>query len=63
MFVDCKQRENNNLFQFLLNSLLYALFMSATVSYLYNLYNNNYNNNCSFVILICLQPFCKQQKV
>ena len=37
--------------------LLSTLFMCAIVSYLYN---SNYNNNYSFVILICLQPFCKQ---
>ena len=28
-------------------------------SNLYHVYNNNYNNNYSFVILICLQTFCK----
>ena len=26
---------------------------------LYHVYNNNYNNNYSFVILICMQPSCK----
>ena len=35
-------------------SLLSTLFMCAIVSYLYN---SNYNNNYSFVILICSQPF------
>ena len=28
-------------------------------SNLYHVYNNNYNNNYSFVIPICLQPVCK----
>ena len=28
-------------------------------SNLYYVYDNNYNNNYSFVILICLQPFCR----
>ena len=28
-------------------------------SNLYHIFNNNYNNNYSFVILKCLQPFCK----
>ena len=41
-----------------MNSLLPALLMYHC-SHLYNVYNNNYNNNCSFVIFICLQPFCK----
>ena len=38
------------------------LFSYATVqtSNLYHVYNNNYNNNYSFIVLICLQPFCKQ---
>ena len=27
--------------------------------HLYHVYNNSYNNNNSFVFLICLQPFCK----
>ena len=35
---------------------MYALFLCATVSNLYNVYNNNYNNNCSLDILLCLQP-------
>ena len=30
-------------------------------SNLYHVYNNNYNNNYSFVILICLQHFCKHK--
>ena len=37
--------------------------MCATVSELYNVLNNNYNNNCLFDVLICLQPFCKQQNL
>ena len=35
--------------------------MCATVSNLYNVYNNNYNNNCLLDILLCLQSFYKQQ--
>ena len=35
--------------------------MCATVSNFYNVYNNNYNNNCPLDILLCLQSFCKQQ--
>ena len=31
----------------------------ALYTYAQYLYNNNYNNNYSFVILICLQPFCQ----
>ena len=31
--------------------------MCATVSDLYNVYNNN----CSFLILLCLQPYCKRR--
>ena len=27
---------------------------------LYHAYNNNYNNNYSFIICMCLQPFIKQ---
>ena len=30
-------------------------------SNLHHLYNNNYNNNYSFIILICLQPSCKSR--
>ena len=36
-------------------------FIVRTVSNLYNIYNNNYNNNCLFDIILCLQPFCKRQ--
>ena len=40
-------------------SFNYALLIVRTnLCATYNLYNN-YNNNCSFVIFICLQPFCK----
>ena len=35
--------------------------MGATVSNLYNVDHNNYNNNFSFDILLCLQAFCKRQ--
>ena len=41
-------------------SLLFVLFSVPHCSKLYHVYNNNYNNNNSFVVLICLQPFCKQ---
>ena len=34
-------------------SSLYALFICATASKLYN----NYNNNCLFNIFLCLQTF------
>ena len=41
-----------------LNSLLFLLLMCHS-SNLYYLRNNNYNNNYSFVTLICLLHFCK----
>ena len=47
-FVNCKQSKNKYVFSFSF-SLLYTLFTCPTFS---NLYNNDYNNNCLFDILL-----------
>ena len=39
----------------------FAIRLLIIRSKLYHVYHNKCNNNYSFVILICLQPFCKQQ--
>ena len=54
-FVDCNQSENKYVFQIQLNSLYCPHYFMRHCSNLYHLYNNNY----SFFILICSQPFCK----
>ena len=38
--------------------LLFPLLLCHCSNW-YHVYNNNYNNNNSFMVLICLQPLCK----
>ena len=42
---------------FHLNSFLFSLLLICHCSNLYHVYSNNYNNNYSFLIFICLESF------
>ena len=58
-FLNCKQSNNRYVFNF--GKIFYCPdYITCRWSNLYHVYTNSYNNKYSFVIPVCLQPFCKQ---